>query len=519
MKLLPRAGSRRSPVRAAVTLAAGLAVVLTPALVPLATASGTGPAAAPVAATSGADPECSPQRLQGLRTQADLFAAGCAQLAEDYGTMDDSSAENTEPGRVASRNMSLIAQRPRSATFANATHSDLAFKGDYVYAGNYDGFTVFDARNPRNPRRVAEVVCPGAQGDVSVYKNLLVVSVDSPRSDSSCESTPSQTSVPTAWEGLRVYNIKDPAEPKYVAAVKTACGSHTHSLAPSPNGKTLFAYVSSYFPSATNVNCPEPHDKISVVKIPVGKAFQAKVASTPVLFPDGGNPGGGRELAPTTGCHDITTYVEKNIAAGACMGDGILMDIKNRYQPVVTERVQDRENFAFWHSATFNNDGTKVIFTDELGGGGGATCNPDVGPNRGANGIYDISRGGDLVFASYYKIPRTQTNEENCVAHNGSLIPVEGRDIMVQAWYMGGISVFDFTDSENPRELAWFDRGPEPEGSPDGRGNWSSYWHNGYVFSNDIGKGLNVFDVTARAVDGARGVDLGTNNPQMQKSY
>ncbi len=132
VKLLPRAGSRRSPVRAAVTLAAGLAVVLTPALVPLATASGTGPAAAPVAATSGADPECSPQRLQGLRTQADLFAAGCAQLAEDYGTMDDSSAENTEPGRVASRNMSLIAQRPRSATFANATHSDLAFKGDYV---------------------------------------------------------------------------------------------------------------------------------------------------------------------------------------------------------------------------------------------------------------------------------------------------------------------------------------------------------------------------------------------------
>ncbi len=227
-----------------------------------------------------------------------------------------------------------------------------------------------------------------------------------------------------------------------------------------------------------------------------------------MLFPDGGNPGGGRELAPTTGCHDITTYVEKNIAAGACMGDGILMDIKNRYQPVVTERVQDRENFAFWHSATFNNDGTKVIFTDELGGGGGATCNPDVGPNRGANGIYDISRGGDLVFASYYKIPRTQTNEENCVAHNGSLIPVEGRDIMVQAWYMGGISSSTSPTRRTPASWPGSTVVPSRRAAPTAAATGRRTGTTATCSPTTSARALNVFDVTARAVDGPRGVDL-----------
>jgi hypothetical protein len=505
---------RHTSRKAAVTVAAGLAALLSPLLVFSSNAAESGVSTI----STESDPRCDSARLQGLKDQAELFAAGCEQLDEEYGAMDDSSARLDDPGDVQSKNMQLLARRAKSSTFSTYTHSDLAFKGRYAFAGNYGGFTVFDIKNPGNPQRVSEVLCPGSQGDVSVYKNLLVVSVDQPRTSASCDSQASVTTNPTAWEGVRVYDISQPTSPEYIAAVKTACGSHTHSLAPSRNGERLYAYVSSYFPSDTNPNCPPPHDKISVVEIPMNAPQNASVVSTPVLFPDGGNPGDGRELAPTTGCHDITTYAEKNIAAGACMGDGILMDISKRKAPVVTERVTDRENFAFWHSATWNNDGTKVVFTDELGGGGAATCNPDVGPKRGANGIYDVV-DGQLEFASYYKIPRTQTNSENCVAHNGSLIPVPGKDIMVQAWYMGGISVFDFTDSKNPKEIAWFDRGPEPQGSTESGGNWSSYWHNGHVFSNDLGKGLNVFDITARAVDPARKVRLGTNNPQMQKSY
>jgi hypothetical protein len=281
--------------------------------------------------------------------------------------------------------------------------------------------------------------------------------------------------------------------------VETACGSHTHSLAPTKDGRTLYAYVSSYSPDVALAGCQPPHDLISIVKIPVTAPEKAELVATPVLFPEGGFEGAPGKSA-TSGCHDITTYVKLDLAAGACMGDGILMDISDRENPVVVSSVRDTENFAFWHSATFNNDGTKVVFTDELGGGGAATCNPTVGEKRGANAIYDIE-DGQLVFKSYYKIPRTNTDTENCVAHNGSLVPVEGKDIMVQAWYQGGISLFDFTDSENPTEIAWFDRGPVSSKDSILGGSWSAYYYNGYVFSNDIQQGFDVL-----AIDDATGV-------------
>ena len=188
-----------------------------------------------------------------------------------------------------------------------------------------------------------------------------------------------------------------------------------------------------------------------------------------MLFQDGGNPGDPvgtpypDATRATRGCHDITVFPSKKLAAGACMGDGVLWDLSNPAVFREIDRVQDDANFAFWHSATFNNDGTKLVFTDELGGGGAATCVPEIPSTRGADGIYDIEGKGlnrELVFKSYYKIPRLNTEDENCVAHNGSLIPVPGRDIMVQSWYMGGISVWDFTDSANPVELGYWERGP-----------------------------------------------------------
>ncbi|WP_205473330.1 LVIVD repeat-containing protein [Nocardioides sp. SYSU D00038] len=462
---------------------------------------------------------CPPALVRKLRNASDRFGLGCDLPGGSLAALDDSDAV-LPPGAIASsRNIGLVANVPKTGAFAptDSYNSDLAFKGRYAFAGNYNGFTVYDIKKPTRPKAVKQVVCPGSQNDISVWKNLLVLSVDSSRSDDSCNSTSLPASNKDAWEGIRVFDISDPSEPKYVKAVETACGSHTHTLAPSQDGKVLYVYVSSYSPQPTYPDCQPPHDKISIVKIPRSAPDAAFVKNAPILFPDGGNPSGNTS-STTSGCHDITAFPAKDIAAGACMGDGILMDISDREQPVVTDQVRDLENFAFWHSATFSNNGRKVVFTDELGGGGGPTCNPTVGPKRGADGIYDIVRG-ELQFRSYYKIKRTQANTENCVAHNGSLIPVKGKDIMVQAWYQGGISVFDFTNSAKPQEIAWFDRGPLSTEELILGGSWSAYWYNGYIYSNDIQKGLDVLALNDKRVKKAKKVRMDVFNPQSQPSY
>ncbi len=470
------------------------------------------------AQASSTDPACTPAVKRAARAAGDNFADAC-QAGQDIARLDDTEA-SLLPGQVdASRNIRLLANVPKSGPFAgeNSFSTDLAFQGDYAFQGNYDGFTVWDIKKPSRPRIVTQVLCPGSQNDVSVYGDILVLSVDSSRSNDSCDNVAQSASIKESWEGIRVFDISRPATPRYVAAVETACGSHTHTLAPSRDRRDLFVYVSSYSPNASFPDCQPPHDQISVVKVPVRSPEKAAVVSTPVLFPDGGNQAGGYSAA-TTGCHDLTAYPAKNLMAGACMGDGILLDISDRANPRVTERVRDTENFAFWHSATFNNTGTKVVFTDELGGGGAPTCNPTVGAVKGADGVYDIRRG-KLVFRSYFKIPRTQAATENCVAHNGSLIPVKGRDIMVQAWYQGGISVWDFTDSANPVEIAHYDRGPVAEDRLVLGGSWSAYWYNGHIYSSDIQKGFDVFRLDDRRTNKARGVRTNELNVQSQTSY
>lgn len=464
---------------------------------------------------TGAEPSCTDAQERRLDRAKDNFGQACES---DLGlaAMDDSAADLVA-GEEAAEDMELLTNIPKQGAFAAETafNSDLAFNGDYAYAGNYEGFMVYDLTNPTAPQPVAQVVCPGAQNDVSVYGDVLVLSTDSSRNNNTCTNTSQSATVKESWEGLKVFDISNPAAPEYVAAVETPCGSHTHTLAPSKSGKNLWVYVSSYSPNATFPDCQPPHDRISVVKISMDRPETAKLVGTPVLFPEGGNPAGNYSRE-TSGCHDITAYPDKDIAAGACMGDGVLLDISDREYPVVTETVRDTTNFAFWHSATFNDAGTKVVFTDELGGGGAATCNPTVGPDKGGNGIYDIV-GGQLVFKSYYKIPRTNSNTENCVAHNGSLIPVAGKDIMVQAWYQGGISVFDFTDSANPTEIAWFDRGPVSDTRLVLGGSWSAYYYNGYVYSNDIQRGLDVLEVTDPAAQSDVRIDR--LNPQSQSSF
>ena len=463
-------------------------------------------------ATSQAESGCPPELEEKLREAGDNFGMGCDIAGGSLAQLDDSDTVLPPGSTASSDNLSLVANLPKQGPFAGegSFNSDLAFKGSYAFAGNYDGFMVYDISKPSRPEVAAQVLCPGSQNDVSVWRDLLILSVDSSRSDDSCASSPQSATVEDSWEGVRVFDISDPESPEYIAAVETPCGSHTHTLAPDDSGQNLYVYVSSYSPNAAFPDCQPPHDAISIVKIPRSAPDAAFLKATPVLFPDGGNP------TNTSGCHDITAYPQRDIAAGACMGDGILMDISDREHPVVTEQVRDTVNFAFWHSATFSNDGSKVIFTDELGGGGGPTCNPTIGDKRGADGIYNIV-GGQLEFQSYYKIDRVQANTENCVAHNGSLIPVKGKDLMVQAWYQGGVSVYDFTDSANPEEIAWFDRGALSGDHLILGGSWSAYWYNGYIYSNDIQKGLDVLKLTDKRVKGDK--KMKEFNPQSQPSF
>lgn len=427
------------------------------------------------------------------------------------------------PGKdeiVHSDNVRHLANIPKQAL--QGTNSDLAFQGKYAFAGNYDGFVIYDISRPTAPRTVSQVLCPGSQNDVSVSGNLLFLSTDSSRSDNSCNSTAQPATEKSSWEGMKVFDISDKAHPKYVAAVETSCGSHTHTLV--PERRDVYIYVSSYSPSATFPDCRPPHDGISVIKVPRAAPEKAAVVDFPVLFPDGGNPGGPTNpgVSQTTGCHDITAFPKLKLAAGACMGDGVLIDIRNPAAPKVIDRVQDNVNFAFWHSATFNERGNKVVFTDELGGGGAATCNDQVGPDRGADGIYDIVGKGThrkLVFKSYYKIPRHQADTENCVAHNGSLIPVRNRDIMVQAWYQGGVSIWDFTDSAHPKEIGYFERGPISTDALVGGGSWSAYYYNGHIYSNDMAKGFDVLKIDDRLTDSAESVRMKELNVQTQPDY
>ena len=427
---------------------------------------------------------------------------GCLP-ASVVSTFDDSSAQLAAGESDGTDNLALKSNTPKPAPFdaEGDFNSDIAFEDGYAYGGNYDGVQIWDVRDPDNPALAAFIHCPGSQNDVTVNDGILVTSTDSVRNKAECDgnvSVPTDSpeyGQPTNWEGLRVFDVRNPYRPKYLTDVRTDCGSHTHTVLPEKN--RLLVYVQSYdIPSATakpKYKCAAPHDKISIVSVPKGNPANAKLVAEPVLFPDGGNDGTTGTLRATTGCHDITVYQELDLAAGACTGEGVIMSIRNPLKPKVLANIEDT-NFAFWHSATISNDGKKVLFTDELGGGGQPTCNPTVGPNRGADAIYDITDPANPRFMSYFKIPRTQTNTENCVAHNGNLIPnKKGRDLLVQSWYQGGLSILDWTNGKKPKEVAWFDRGPISESELILGGNWSTYFYNGRVYGSEIYRGFDVY--------------------------
>lgn len=454
----------------------------------------------------------------------------------------------------AIRNLALVGSLPRPAGFHDPAdpgafafaNTDLAFQGDLVFVGNYSGFQAFDVSDPRNPRLRVAVVCPGGQGDVSVHGNLLFMSVEETRGRLDCGTEGVQEPVSgERFRGVRIFDISDLDTPRQVATVQTCRGSHTHTLVTSPRDREhVWIYVSGtggVRPGEELAGCAatnpdeDPNTslfRIEVIRVPLSAPQEARVVAEPRVFADartgavaglwrGGDHGEGTQrTAQTNHCHDITVYPALGLAAGACSGNGILLDISDPENPVRIDEVAD-PNFAYWHSATFSNDGSKVIFTDEWGGGTAPRCRATDPPTWGANAIFHL-RDRKLALAGYYKLPVPQTSTENCVAHNGSLIPVPGRDIKVQAWYQGGLSIFDFTDAANPVEIAFFDRGPLSEERLHLGGYWSTYWYDGRIYGAEIARGLDIFELlpseflSENEIEAARLVRTGEANAQAQ---
>ena len=499
------------------------------------------------------------------------------------------------------------------AAFMNATHSDLAFRGNYVFQGTYNGILIWDVSNPASPALKTAWTCPASQNDISVYQNLMFVSAEALNGRVDCGTQGVQDTVSAdRMRGVRVVDISDISNPRVVANVQTCRGSHTHTLLVDPNDKdNVYIYVSGQ----AGVRSPnelagcskaQPGDdpnsslfRIEVIKVPLAHPEQAAVVSSARIFdnlaappthgqapadkaeldkarargafiahievanmdvalPDGfanrlldslvkqrggtGAPtaadsaklrtdlpaliarltgGAGPKTGPNQ-CHDITVYPAVGLAGGACGGYGLLLDISNPTQPKRLDAVAD-SNFSYWHSATFSNDGSMVLFTDEWGGGGQAKCRASDPKEWGADAIFTIADKRKLDFHSYYKMLAPQTTEENCVAHNGSLVPVPGRTIMVQSWYQGGVSVFDWSDPNHPTEIAFFDRGPADSTKMAAGGHWSTYWYNGRIYSSEISRGLDVFELTPspaltqNELDAANSVHVDYQNVQDQQ--
>ena len=491
----------------------------------------------------------------------------------------------------AAWNLKLVTNVPPSEKFVGSTNSDLAFYKNYVIQGNYNGYEVWDITTPSHPTLRIGYYCPASQSDVSVFRNLLFVSGEGTSGRLDCSGAGVHDSVShDRLRGIRIFDISDIANPKYVANVQTCRGSHTHTVVVDPNDSSnVYVYVSGSAPVRSPSELPgcvkqspdsNPNSalfRIEVIKVPLAAPQTAAIVSSPRIFDsltqapthsempqdiaeahraaDSARAHGGFTVTlfgmeqvvgprfvtplldsivkarggtgtatgadstalrtnfqgivdkmfgvnqPRTGpapgpnqCHDITVYPAIGLAGGACGGYGLLLDISDPAHPRRIGAVAD-SNFSYWHSATFNNDGTKLLFSDEWGGGGQPKCRDYDKPQWGADAIFTVT-DRRMTFQSYYKMLAPQTANENCVAHNGSMIPIPGRDVMVQAWYQGGLSVFDWTDAAHPKEIAFFDRGPVDGTKPVGGGSWSAYWYNGHIYSSEIARGLDVFELT-----------------------
>ena len=458
---------------------------------------------------------------------------------------------------TALRNMRLVSFTPKPAQFDSARgltyiNSDLAFRGNLVYQGNFSGFSIYDVSNPAEPKHLSTMVCATDQGDPSIYGNLLFISAESGRARTDCGTQGVQDGK-DRMRGVRIFDVSDPRNPKLIKNIQTCRGSHTHTIVPHPTDKnTIYIYVggSSNVRDSTEVpelNCSSgsvtenpntAQQRVDIIKVPLRNPEQAAVVGYARIFenlPRSPGRGGvaatdsavaaaantGRRAGGPSGCHDLTSYPAFNLVAGSCGSFGIMLDAKNPEKPVRRDAKSDL-NFSLWHTAVFSNDGKRVVFTDEWGGGTSPRCRITDPLRLGGNTILSIDADGKMTQHGYFKMLAAQTNTENCVSHNGGLVPVPGRDIMVQGWYQGGVNVFDFTDPNKPVEIAYFDRGPVDAAQLVVGGSWGAYYWNGYIYSSELSRGLDILELTPseflsdNELAAAKLARIEEYNPQMQ---
>ena len=478
---------------------------------------------------------------------------GSAQNTQDAADPRVGLAAGWHDAATAISGLELLASIPKGVGFVNPdsafaggyTNSDIAFQAGYAIQGNYRGFQIYDIEDPTSPTLRTAVVCPGGQGDPSIYGDLLFISVQDRSARIDCGTQGVADSISAErFRGVRIFDISDIRSPRQVAAVQTCRGSHTHTVVEDPrDDENVYVYVqgtsgvrpAEELEGCSDLGAEDPNTslfRIEVIRVPLDRPQDAAVVSEPRIFTNeqtgdiaglwgGGDHGPGTQTTRATNrCHDITAYPAIGLAAGACSGNGILLDISDPVNPYRIDEVVD-PGFSYWHSATFSNDGTKVIFTDEWGGGGAPRCLATDPPTWGADAIFEIV-GRKMLFAGYYKLSAPQTEQENCVAHNGSLVPVPGRDIKVQGWYQGGLSAFDFTDPANPVEIAYFDRGPISNEEMVSGGYWSTYYYNGFIYAGELSRGFDVFrlvpseHLSQNEIDAAAQVRMDEFNAQHQ---
>lgn len=492
----------------------------------------------------------SPWLIAALALTAAAAAPAAAQ--DVMATTDDprvglAAGEKNTAGQAA-LHMRLVSFSPKPAPLDSARgltyiNSDLAFRGNTVYQGNFSGFTIWDVSDVAKPVELSTVVCATDQGDPSIYGNLLFISAESPRSRNDCGIQGVENGA-DRMRGVRIFDVSDPRTPKLVRNVQTCRGSHTHTIVPDPNDdNVIFIYVggsSSVRDSAEVPGCSggtiaeNPNTaqyRVDIIRVPLNDPGQASVVGFARIF-EGLQRAPGRAgvaISDTatgfaargpTGCHDLTSYPAYNLVAGSCGSYGILLDASDPVNPKRLDAAADM-NFSLWHTAVFSNDGRKVVFTDEWGGGTSPRCRATDPQRLGGNTVLRIE-DGKMTQEAYFKMLAAQTDQENCVSHNGGLVPVPGRDIMVQGWYQGGVNVFDFTDPANPVEIAYFDRGPVNAETLVMGGSWGAYWYNGYIYSSELSRGLDVLELqpseflSENEIAAAKLVRMDEYNPQMQ---
>ena len=521
--------------------------------------------------------------MRGLLLLAATLVVPTALSAQTYPSAKDPRS-SLKPGRfdagIAEKNMRLLSTTPKPAQFDTVrgltfVNSDLAFRDNLVIQANFAGFTIWDIKDPAKPALLSVVRCITSQGDPTIYGNLLFLSAEGAGNRNDCGDG-GVKDPKDHMAGVRIFDVSDPKAPKLVKNVQTCKGSHTHTLVPSPKDKNvIYLYVSGQQgarPETELAGCRNGNDpadatnslyQLDIIKVELDRPENARVIPGARIFTGLGGAGeckqfcapvdprfaGRQRQAPAEdmpdgprNCHDVTAYPAMNLLAASCSTHSIMVDISNPEKPVRIDALTDTNNFQGRHTAAFSNDGKKIIQTDEWGGGTSPMCQASSMIELGGNTVITLDAKNKQSQRAYFKLPAAQSAEENCVSHNGGIIPVPGRDLYVQGWYQGGVSIMDFTDPDKAFEVGYFDRGsidpPRPVDVPSaasagmnrnvrGNGNviggsWGAYYWNGLVFSSEMDRGLDILELTpsaeltANEIAAAKLVTFKEYNPQSQ---